>query len=64
MYFEYVLVENFIIDYFILACTGKILKEKGKWLWLGSLLGSIIAILCPLFNLTIWSSLLIKIFSW
>lgn len=63
MYFEYVLVENFIIDYFILACAGKLLKEKGKMLWVGSLLGSIIAVLCPLFNLAIWSSLLIKIFS-
>lgn len=63
MYIEYILIENFIIDYFILSCTGRLLKERGRFVWLGSLLGSVIAVLCPLFNLTIWSSLIIKIFS-
>lgn len=62
MYIEYILIENFIIDYFILSCSGRLLREKGKLIWLGSLIGSVIAVLCPLFNLSIWSSLVIKVF--
>lgn len=63
MYIEYILIENFIIDYFILSCTAKLLKIKKSAICFGSLIGCLIAVLCPLFNLSIWSSLLIKIFS-
>lgn len=63
MYIEYVLIENFIINYFILVCTSLLVKEKIKCCWLISLLGSGIALILPLFNLALWTSLLIKIFS-
>lgn len=61
MYIEYVIVENFIINFFIISCTQKILKEKSKLTLLGLFLGTAISVLYPLFNLTLWTNLLIKI---
>lgn len=63
MYIEYVFIENFIINYFILTCTSLLVKEKIRFCWLISLFGSGIALILPLFNLAMWASLLIKIFS-
>ena len=58
---EYVILENLIIDYFIIKNTGCILKDKPKFVFLSCLFGSIMALICPLFNLSIIIELLYKI---
>lgn len=63
MYIEYVFLENFIVDFFIISCTAKVLNEKSSLYILGALLGSIVAVLCPLFTLDVLTSLVIKIFT-
>lgn len=58
---EYVILENLIIDYFILKNTGSILKEKPKLIFISCLFGSIMALICPLFSLSKIIELLYKI---
>ena len=61
MYIEYVLIENLLINYFITTCSQKILKNKSKLSFLGIILATTITILCPIFNLNVYSSIAIKI---
>ena len=62
MYIEYIFIENFIITFFIISCTSKLLlNEKSKTSILGALLGTIVAILSPLFNLNIMSNVILTI---
>lgn len=63
MYIEYVLIENFIMNFFIISCTQKILREKAKLYLIGIFMATVIAVLCPLFNLNILTSTIIKISS-
>ncbi len=58
---EYVLIENFIINLFILRICELFLKEKASLKVLNSLFGSIIALCFPLFNLTLLGQTLLKI---
>ena len=63
MYIEYVLFENLIINYFIVFTAQKILNEKSKLSYLGIIFSTIISLLCPLFNLTVISSVFVKFFT-
>ncbi len=47
---EYVLIENLIINYFILSCCGGLFKTKPKWWGASALLGAVIALFLPIFN--------------
>lgn len=58
---EYVLVENLIINFFILKSCELFLKEKAAIKFFASLFGSIISLCFPLFNLTLIGSLLLKV---
>jgi len=58
---EYVLIENFIINLFILKICELFLKERASLKILNSIFGSIIALCFPLFNLTIIGELFLKI---
>ena len=63
MYIEYIFLENFIINFFIISITGKFLKEKNKLFYLSAFLGALIAVVCPLFNLGLATSIVIKVFT-
>ena len=58
---EYVLIENFVINLFILKICELFLKEKASLKILNSLFGSIIALCFPLFNLSLVGETLLKI---
>lgn len=58
---EYVLIENIIINFFILKVCEKFLKEKASLKFLNSLFGAIIAVCFPLFNLSAIGIILLKI---
>ncbi len=58
---EYVLIENFLINYFILNICEKFLKEKASLKILNSIFGAIVALCFPLFNLTVVGEILLKI---
>lgn len=49
VYFEYALIDNLLIDYFILSITKKLLRlqTKNYKLWLISLFGTIISLVSP-----------------
>ena len=57
---EYVLIENFIINFFIIKITELFLKEKARLIILNSIFGSIIALVFPLFRLATFPSLIAK----
>lgn len=61
MYIEYVLIENFIINFFIISSVCRLLNEKNRFGILGALLGSLVSILYPLFNLTMLMDVLLKV---
>ena len=61
MYIEYIIIENFIVNFFIISCAQKIMKEKSKLTFVGIILSTIISVICPLFNLTSWTKLVIII---
>lgn len=63
VYIEQILIDNFIINFFILLSLQSIFKVKFKKinLVLSSLLGSIVAVILPLFNFNVIFSSLIKI---
>ena len=63
MYIEYIIIENLIINFFIVSCCQKILKSRSKLTFLGIVLSTAIAVLCPLFNLNVLTSLIIKVFT-
>ena len=63
IYIEYVLIDNLVINALILLCTKKTLKLKTSWLRLGlsSLLGTVVAVMLPLINISSIFLILIKI---
>jgi len=63
VYIEQVLIDNFIINFFILLCLGYVFKAKFKKINMivSSLLGSVVALILPIFNLNLILSFLIKI---
>ncbi len=63
VYIEYVLLDNFIVDYLILKTTHNLLKKSYKKLRLAlsSLLGAIFALLFPLFSLGTLLELFVKL---
>jgi len=63
IYIEQVLIDNFIINFLILLSLSKILKVKLKKyrLVISSLLGSIVALILPLFNFSFILNSLVKI---
>ena len=63
VYIEQVLIDNFIINFFILLCLKFIFKAKIKRInmALSSLLGSIIALILPILQLNLYFNFIIKI---
>ncbi|MBE5746339.1 MAG: hypothetical protein E7359_03525 [Clostridiales bacterium] len=63
VYIEQILIDNFIINFFILLSLQSIFKVKLKKLnlVLSSLLGSIVAVILPIFNFSFIFSSIIKI---
>lgn len=63
IYIEQILIDNFIINFFILLLLKVILKAKIKifLIVLSSLLGSVCAVILPLFNFNFILSLIFKI---
>ncbi len=53
---------NLAINFFILYLTALFFKEKAKLIWLSSLLGSVIAVILPLFALPSYARLLSQVF--
>ena len=62
IYIEYVLIDNLVINYLILLLTKKTMKLKTNFLRMGgsSLLGTIVAILLPLFKVPTFIFIIIK----
>ena len=58
---EYVLIENFIINFFILKTCETFMKEKASLKILNCIFGAIFALAFPLFNLTVFGELLCKV---
>ena len=63
IYIEYVLIDNLVINTLILLCVKNTLKLRSSWLRLilSSGLGTLVAVVLPLFNLSSWLLVLIKI---
>lgn len=63
VYIEQVLIDNFIINFFIILCISYIFKANIKKINIifSSFLGSIVALLVPLFNISSLFNFLIKI---
>lgn len=51
---EYVLVENLIINYFIMSCCGAMFKIKPRWSFFSCLFGAIMALFFPIFNFPLY----------
>ena len=58
---EYVLIENIIINFFILKSCEHFLKEKASLKFLNSLFGAIVSLCFPLFSLSYVGVILLKI---
>jgi len=63
IYIEYVLIDNMVINTLILLLVKKTLKLRTSWLriLLSSGLGTLVAVLLPLFSLPSWILFIIKI---
>lgn len=59
---EYTLLQNFIIDFLIFKTTAKVLRVKCHFIILASILGAIVALISPLFNLSKIGEFLLKMF--
>ena len=58
---EYVLLQNLIINYFIISCCGAMFKVKAK-LWIVSdFLGSVIALFLPIFNFPVYIKIIVML---
>lgn len=55
---EYVLIQNFIINYFILSCSAKMFKVRARLWWLSALFGAIMALFFPIFNFPVYVQIL------
>ena len=51
---EYVLIENLIINYFIMSCCGALFKVKPRWWFVSCLSGALMALFFPIFNFPIY----------
>ncbi len=51
---EYVLIENLIINYFIMSCCGALFKVKPRWWFVSCLFGALMALFFPIFNFPIY----------
>lgn len=63
IYIEYVILDNFVINYLILLCVKKTMRLKTKWylIALSSLLGTIVAVVLPLLRLNNFIAIPIKV---
>ena len=63
IYIEYVLIDNFVINYLILLLVKKTMKLKTSIfrMVLSSGIGTIVAVLMPLFSVSNWLFILIKL---
>lgn len=63
IYIEYVLIDNFVINYLILLLVKKTMKLRTNFLRMGlsSGLGTIVAVLLPLFSVPSWLFFIIKL---
>lgn len=62
IYVELSLCINLVINFFIIKCTAKCINKKARFVFLASLLGSVIALILPIFNIGVIANLLIQIF--
>jgi len=60
MYFEYALIEELVINYFVIFSVGKIINDKSKIKYLGVGCLTLISLIIPLFNFVIWQKLLLE----
>lgn len=58
---EYVLIENLIINYFILSCCGALFKVKPKFWFLSAFLGAVIALFLPIFNFPVTVKIIVML---
>lgn len=65
IYFEYVLIDNIIINFLILLCVAKTLhfNHKNWLLFISSIFGAVVALLLPLINLSQLMLLPLKLIS-
>ncbi len=63
VYLEYAIIDNLIMDYLLLKGTAKLTKTRSTFfrLSLGAIVGTIIAVIIPIFNLNDGLAFLIKI---
>ena len=63
VYFEYVLIDNVIINFLILLCVAKCLHYQYKkiLLFLSSIVGGVVALVLPLFNVGVLLQISIKL---
>lgn len=58
---ELSLIINILVNFFILKCTSASLKIKCKFAFLSSMLGAIIALIVPMFNISVVVNLIIQV---
>lgn len=51
---EYVLIENMIINYFIMSCCGAMFKVKPRWWIISCAFGSVMALFFPIFDFPVY----------
>lgn len=51
---EYVLIENLIINYFIMSCCGAMFKVKPRLWFVSCLFGALMALFFPIFNFPVY----------
>lgn len=57
---EYVLLENFLINFIVLKTVELFLKEKGRFFFLSALMGAVVTLICPLLKLSTFGSFLLQ----
>ena len=64
VYVEYVILDNFCVDYVLLALVAKVLGVKVRWwkMLIACVLGTVCAIVIPLFVLPVYVSIPLKLF--
>ena len=63
VYVEYALIDNLVLDYLLIIATHQLTKTKRIYflIWFGALVGTIVALIVPIFNLSKGVSFIIKI---
>lgn len=59
---EYTLLQNFIIDFLIFKTTSLVLRAKCRFVFLASILGAVVALIIPIFNLSGVAEFFLKLF--